>query len=707
MLLGARAIASAQGQPPSTAVDSLLALLQAEPRADTVRVRRLQALAELLKHDPPQAIARFQQSLRLARRLKDRVGEGQALLRLGTLHRRQAQYPQALEYTRQAQRFFRRTGNPVGLAQAYLQRSLIENVQGNPTAALEAALQALHLAEQTSDLTTQTRIRATIASIYVQLGDYQNALPVLQTVLQNGQQLGDQKVVASAYNLLGHAYQLQQKWPQARAYYRRSAQLNRHLGDTQNETIDETDLAALYEQQGLHAQALRHGARARQLALAHHDEYNLPTAELVLAQAYLATRRPDSAIALAAHGLRLSQQRRSNENIRTASHILAQAYAARGDSARAYRYHTLYVAYKDTLAGEETQRKTSAMRYGYELDKQRAQITALTQARQLERQKRNALLGGLGGLVALAALLGRNIVLKQRANRHLNEKNQQIKAHRDELKDTLTKLKATQQQLIQSEKLVALAALTAGVAHEIQNPLNFVNNFSEVSLELVDELQEEEQQGRDGAVVAGLLADLKQNLVKIHQHGTRADRIVKGMLEHARSGGGERQPVEVNALATEYLRLAYHDAQAKHPGFVVTRTLELDPHLGELTAVPQELGRVLLNVYTNAFYALWARAQVDGPTFMPEVRVHTRRLAQQVELHVRDNGGGIPAAVVDKVFEPFFTTKPPGEGTGLGLSLSHDIVTKGYGGALTVDSQEGAYTEFTVLLPLTSNDLAL
>ena len=264
----------------------------------------------------------------------------------------------------------------------------------------------------------------------------------------------------------------------------------------------------------------------------------------------------------------------------------------------------------------------------------------------------------------------------------------------------MTQLQAAQQQLVQSEKLVALAALMAGVAHEIQNPLNFVNNFSEVSLELADELAEAWRESvRDAVLEAGLLVTITQNLGKIHQHGTRANRIVKGMHAHAQPPTGPRQAVNTNALVTDCLGVAYRNARAQHCSFKVARTLELDPHVGELWLVPQELRRVLLNVYTNAFYTLWARMPAIGPEFAPQVRVRTRRLGQRVEWRVHDNGGGIPEAAVDKIFEPFFTTKPPGEGTGLGLSLSHDII-QGYGGSLTVHTNEDESTEFTIGLPV-------
>lgn len=261
-------------------------------------------------------------------------------------------------------------------------------------------------------------------------------------------------------------------------------------------------------------------------------------------------------------------------------------------------------------------------------------------------------------------------------------------------------LKASQAQLIQKEKLASLGELTAGIAHEIQNPLNFVNNFSEVSAELVDELKEELAKGE--VEEAGFIADdLAQNLQKIHHHGGRASSIVRGMLEHSRTESGERRPTDLNALADEHLKIAYHGLRAKDKEFNCELVTDFDPELGIVEVAPQEIGRVLLNIYNNAFYAVSQQRSSQGNAvdYRPIVEVQTKRAANHVTIRVRDNGNGIPESVKGKIFQPFFTTKPTGEGTGLGLSLSYDIVTKGYSGVLRVESQVGEGTTFIIELP--------
>ncbi|MDO3416394.1 ATP-binding protein [Hymenobacter sp. BT770] len=274
----------------------------------------------------------------------------------------------------------------------------------------------------------------------------------------------------------------------------------------------------------------------------------------------------------------------------------------------------------------------------------------------------------------------------------------QVAQRTGELQRSLTELRATQAQLIQKEKMASLGELTAGIAHEIQNPLNFVNNFSEVSTELVEELQEA-LAASDTAEAAELARDVAQNLSKIIEHGKRAAAIVKGMLEHSRTSTGERAPTDLNALCQEYLRLAYQGLRAKDKSFNAELITDFAADLPLVEVVGADLGRVLLNLFANAFYAVHQRQQLGVAGHRPTVEVRTRLAKQRVEIRVQDNGTGMSNAVQAKIFQPFFTTKPTGEGTGLGLSLSYDIITQGHGGTLSVESHEGQGTSFIISLP--------
>jgi signal transduction histidine kinase len=279
-----------------------------------------------------------------------------------------------------------------------------------------------------------------------------------------------------------------------------------------------------------------------------------------------------------------------------------------------------------------------------------------------------------------------------------------VDARTRELAKSLEDLRTAQDRLVQTEKLASLGQLTAGIAHEIKNPLNFVNNFSSVSVELIDELQEalrtiavDDKTRADVTEVSDMLRD---NLEKVVQHGKRADSIVKNMLLHSRQGSGEHQPVDINALVEESLNLAYHGARAEKQGFNITLQRSLDPTAGQVDLFPQEITRVLLNLISNGFYATTKRkAESRGGDYEPTLLASTKSLGDSVEIRIRDNGAGIPPEVRDKMFNPFFTTKPAGEGTGLGLSLSHDIIVKQHAGTIEVDTRPGEFTEFRIVLP--------
>jgi len=278
------------------------------------------------------------------------------------------------------------------------------------------------------------------------------------------------------------------------------------------------------------------------------------------------------------------------------------------------------------------------------------------------------------------------------------ERTAELTSQKNELEIAYKELQTTQAQLIQSEKLASLGELTAGIAHEIQNPLNFVNNFSEVSIELVAEMEEELANGDKEEAIA-IANDIKMNLEKIRHHGKRADGIVKGMLQHSRASTGQKEATDINGLADEYFRLAYHGLRAKDKSFNAELVSEFDADLPLVEVVPQDIGRVLLNLFTNAFYAVHQKQKLGIAGYKPLVRVSTELTGQHVEIKVWDNGTGIPEQVKDKILQPFFTTKPTGEGTGLGLSLSYDIIVKAHGGNITIDSKEGEFSLFTISLP--------
>jgi signal transduction histidine kinase len=443
---------------------------------------------------------------------------------------------------------------------------------------------------------------------------------------------------------------------------------------------------------------LRHHPKAalvqyRQALVAAQENKN-PTQQadiyLRIARLYQLVGRADSSLANARQALLASEHINYLPGILPASQLLAQLYEGR-DNAQALHYYKVAVVAKDSLFSQEKVKQLLTLSFE---EQQRAQELAAAKLAYQERMRLYGLLGAVAVVAAIALLLWRT-------NQRLSVQKTRVEQQRQKAEQALQDLQTTQNQLIQQEKMASLGELTAGIAHEIQNPLNFVNNFSEVSTELLAELEDEQQKvPRDAVIEQALLTDIKQNLTKITDHGRRADAIVKGMLAHSHAATGIKQPMQLNQLADEYLRLAYQGLRAKDKSFACELLTDFEASLEPISMVPQDIGRVLLNLFNNAFYATRERLQQAGPAgYQPQVRVQTRQGVGHVELRVWDNGTGISEAVKDKIFQPFFTTKPTGQGTGLGLSLSYDMVTKGYDGSLTLENGLDKGTTFLLQLP--------
>jgi two-component system NtrC family sensor kinase len=388
----------------------------------------------------------------------------------------------------------------------------------------------------------------------------------------------------------------------------------------------------------------------------------------------------DSSLKYALNTLKTGQAVSFRKGIYEASMLISDLYRNRQQYDSAYKYLLRANAEKDSLTGPKRIQELQRIVLG---EQERLRETEKNRIAVQNRQRQYALLGGLGVFLVIASILYRNNRQKQKTNKVLET--------------TLNNLKSAQAQLIQSEKMASLGELTAGIAHEIQNPLNFVNNFSDVNTELIGEMQEEITAGNYNEAVI-LSNNVKSNQEKISFHGRRADTIVKGMLQHSRRSSGVKEPVDINALANEYLRLAYHGLRAKDKSFNATMKTDYDSSVGTINIIPQDIGRVILNLITNAFYSVTEKKKEADANFEPTVTVKTKRKNEDVLIQVNDNGIGIPQHLLDKIFQPFFTTKPTGQGTGLGLSLSYDIV-KAHGGELKVETRPGEGAAFTIYLP--------
>ena len=418
--------------------------------------------------------------------------------------------------------------------------------------------------------------------------------------------------------------------------------------------------------------------------------------DITIAVAYQKLNRNDSAIYYAKAAYRESRLVNNRYLVTKATELLKNEYYGLSDYKNAFEYQQIMLRVRDSLYNNQ-----KAVEIQNELNSEARERRKVEDAKaEIQNKIRLYIVLGVLIIIVLTALflLYTNSQSKK-AIKVLRLRNEQIDNQHKALEKAYGDLRNTQTQLIQSEKMASLGELTAGIAHEIQNPLNFVNNFSEVNKEMVEELEEELRNGNIQEALA-IAADIKGNEEKINHHGKRADFIVKGMLEHSRTNTGERQPTNINLLTDEFLKLSYHGLRAKDKNFNAELVTNFDENLPKVNIVQQDIGRVLLNLFNNAFYAVNEKKKTAGDDYKPEVTVSTSSTDKKIEIRVKDNGNGIPDSIKDKIMQPFFTTKPTGEGTGLGLSLSYDIVVKGHGGSIKVESLEGEGSVFVVSLPL-------
>ncbi|AUD06967.1 tetratricopeptide repeat-containing sensor histidine kinase [Spirosoma pollinicola] len=647
LLVVCLSLSKAQGQ--DSLRSALRVQLDSHPQADTFRVNQLNELAYLWRADnDQQTIKLSQEALALSRKLHYRRGEAMALLGLGTGYDSYTTSANVLAYLEQARKLFIQLNDQDGLVRVVSQIGWFYTKRGDYVPALTISLQAQQLAEKTGRLELIARAKARLGGLYTILGDYQQGLEMQSATIQLYERINDQVGICRVLNGLGELHRLEGDYDRASRYYTKAIRLAHVLNNPRLAAQAESNLAAVYVAEGNYEEALEMGYKAINVLATSNQTDVVIWTQAVLARAYLKQNQLDNALDYGRRSLTLSRKGGYREAARDANEILAQVYAAKNKFADAYGYQQQYMAYMDTLTGRNTQRQLALLQYNYGLAEKQAQIALLKKdkALQLEtaQRQRQLLLGTFVGMALVSGLLFlayRNNRQKQKANALLQQQKTEIQAQRDQTNQALVELKTTQNQLIQSEKMASLGELTAGIAHEIQNPLNFVNNFAEVSIELIDELADEQAKAhRDPELEADLLVDLKQNLQKINHHGGRASSIVKGMLQHSRASTGQREATDLNALCDEYLRLAYHGLRAKDKTFNALFTVDLDANLGQVSVVPQDISRVLLNLFTNAFYAVQQRQKQAGSEsgYQPTVRVSTRCAGSEVVIKVIDNG---------------------------------------------------------------------
>ena len=593
-----------------------------------------------------------------------------------------------LVYTDKAIELADKAGFVRGKVRAIAAKGALLETKGDLPSALQLSFAALQLAEQEKLLQETSLCLSLTGNIFYDLNDYtkaigfyRRALPINEVVKN---QAGSKYWKYQAEVNLGLAFMQNNQFDSSFKY------LSKAYAETLEDEVWHPVFSMFFGDLQFRMGKRESGIKylLESLRFFEHDTpYGLSDVCRMLARCYRDMNMTDSAIYYAEKGLDAARSIGFKFSVLETSKLLSELYEQK-DVSKALYYRKVSDTANNLLYGTNKVKELQKTLLN-EQDRQR-EIEAKNIAYQ-NTIRQYGLLAGIFVIMLITFILYRNNRQRQKANVVLNKQKNQVEA-------TLKELRSTQAQLIQSEKMASLGELTAGIAHEIQNPLNFINNFSEVNTELIEELKTELQSDNKKEAIA-IADNIKENQQKINDHGKRADAIVKGMLQHSKANTGKKEPTDINALTDEYLRLSYHGLKAKDKDFNADFKTDFDNSIGKVEVVPQDIGRVLLNLYNNAFYAASLPSKGGSKNSSPTIWVSTKKDNGNIIISVRDNGPGIPSAILDKIFQPFFTTKPTGQGTGLGLSLSYDKV-KAHGGELMVETKEGEFAEFIIQIPI-------
>jgi len=581
--------------------------------------------------------------------------------------------------------YYEQRGDKESMAIVMNNMGIVYKEQGDYDKALDVLMQSLSIREELGNKNKTTPILNNIGLIYREQGDYEDALDFFERAEAIHEARGGKGEVVFLNNI-AITHRMQGNYDKALDVFARALSLAEDRGIPGRIGGVLNEIGITYREQGRLDEAL--DVFERVLAIRKEIDYNLGIVQTLIdiGALYVAQGQINNALTATDEALALAESIDSLPSVRDAQEQRARILELQERFAEALAAHKAFKAAQDSLFSSESQGVIAELQQKYRTREQQQRIKSLEREAQIETYVRIGLIGGVLLIAIIAALLYNRYRIKTQAHTRLQR--------------THTKLVETQQQLIQQEKMASLGQLTAGIAHEIKNPLNFVNNFAELNAELAEEAIEAIEDGEAPEEVKAILLDLKQNAQVINQHGKRADGIVHAMMQHASGGTGKREMTDLNQLVSEHLALAYHGKRAQVPGLQVEITQELSREAVSVEVVPQEIGRVFLNLFGNALDAVYEYALNVKEQYSPTVKVSTRRANGQVEIRVSDNGPGIRSENREKIFEPFFTTKPTGTGTGLGLSLSYDIITQGHGGTLTLAREGGRGATFIITLPM-------
>jgi two-component system, NtrC family, sensor kinase len=592
----------------------------------------------------------------------ERTGNTHLLLgnyiNIASAYQQESNYPMALLYLQKTLKISEGIkGGEIHEAYAYVNMAIIYALMNKPANAEQTYLKAIALGKKNELRDVELYAYSNLSSLYIDEKQWDKVYEFAMKAVVLGEQMGDQGIWASSLSRAATALANKGKFDSALIFSDKAIIIADSSGQSLNIFQAYSAKGEILKMQGKWKDAIEFYEKSFS-AVKDGDIYT-----------------PD-------YGERYKE--------------LSECYEKTGNYPKALEAFKQAALIEDSVRSKDNIQKSTELTMNYEFDKKQQLQQAEQKSRDaVQKTKQVTLTFALVLMLALAIVAFAGFKNKQKAN-------QLLRQQKEETEKTLHRLTVTQTQLVQSEKMASLGELTAGIAHEIQNPLNFVNNFSEVNVEMIEEFKTEKSKAeneRDEKLEDELLQNISQNLEKILHHGKRADAIVKGMLQHSRTGAVQKESTDINALTNEYLRLSYHGIKAKDSSFNVTLKTDFDNRIGKINIIPQEIGRVILNIFNNAFYAVNEKAKQNHEDYKAVISVSTKKMDDAINITISDNGNGIPQKVRDKIFQPFFTTKPTGEGTGLGLSLSYDIITKAHGGEIKAETKEGEGTAFIISLP--------
>jgi len=615
-------------------------------------------------------------------------------------------FKKGLDYAEELIRLSEQAGNDSYLRKGYFLKGTKNRLLGNLAEALAAYFKSAEIAKEERNVTAEGESYGAIADAYSSGNNHSNAINYYNKAVKTLRKSSDSISLASALLNAGDEFRKTKKYDSALLYFEEAAVIFDKVNYLTGKAYSLGNIGMVYAKTAKNDLAVKDLTDAIQILEENQDYQAICDYLNSLSDVYINKGDNQKALDYSLRSFRLAEQHQLNEQVAAASLKLSELYEKTGNLSESFRYYKKHIAYRDSINNINSVQKMADLRTNYEVSQKQVEVNLLNQQKQNQKNLVVSLIIILALMVIIAGILLRNNKHKQKAYAILNLQKRQTDEQRAKAESALEELQATQKQLIQSAKMASLGELTAGIAHEIQNPLNFVNNFSELSVDLLDELKEgtvNKLTVSDRAEADEIINVLRDNLKKISDHGKRADSIVKGMLQHSQASTGKKEPTDINTLANEYLRLSYHGIKAKDKEFKANFAVDFDESIGKIQVMPQDIGRVLLNLYNNAFYAVNKKKKHENDGFEPLVSVSTKKVGNKIELSVKDNGIGIPQNILDKIFQPFFTTKPTGHGTGLGLSLSYDII-KAHGGEFKVETKEGEFSEFIIQLPIGNNN---